>query len=75
VRQIAPDKPVQISEVGTVEAGGDKALWIKQMFDYLDAHTWIRTVVWFDVDKQADWRVATSPAAERAFVDGVARMQ
>jgi cellulose synthase (UDP-forming) len=75
LRRIAPDKPVQISEVGTVEAGGDKALWIKQMFDYLDAHTWIRTVVWFDVDKQADWRVATSRAAERAFVDGVARMQ
>jgi cellulose synthase (UDP-forming) len=75
LRRIAPDKPVQISEVGTVEAGGSKPLWIKQMFDYLDAHTWIRSVLWFDLDKQADWRVATSPAAGRAFSDGVARMQ
>jgi beta-mannanase len=72
LRRIAPDKPVQISEVGTVEAGGSKPQWIKQMFDYLDAHTWIRSVIWFDLDKQADWRVATSPAAQRAFVDGVA---
>jgi hypothetical protein len=32
-------------------------------------------VLWFDVRKQADWRVATSPAAERAFAEGVARMQ
>jgi cellulose synthase/poly-beta-1,6-N-acetylglucosamine synthase-like glycosyltransferase/beta-mannanase len=75
LRRIAPDKPVQISEVGTVEVGGSKALWIEQMFDYVQAHTWIRSVLWFDVDKQADWRVATSAAAQRAFIDGVARMQ
>jgi cellulose synthase (UDP-forming) len=75
LRRIAPGKPVQISEVGAVEAGGSKPQWIKQMFDYLEAHTWIRSVLWFDLDKQADWRVATSPAAQSAFVDGVARMQ
>ena len=75
LRRLAPSKPVQISEVGTVEEGGDKALWIRQMFDYLEAHTWVRSVLWFDVDKQADWRVATSSAATRAFVDGVARLQ
>jgi cellulose synthase (UDP-forming) len=75
LRRIAPAKSVQISEVGTVEAGGSKPRWIKQMFDYLDAHTWIRSVLWFDLRKQADWRVATSPAAQRAFTDGVARMQ
>jgi cellulose synthase (UDP-forming) len=75
LRRLAPSKPVQISEVGTVEEGGDKARWIRQMFDYLQAHTWVRSVLWFDVDKQADWRVATSPAATRAFVDGVARLQ
>jgi cellulose synthase/poly-beta-1,6-N-acetylglucosamine synthase-like glycosyltransferase/beta-mannanase len=75
LRRIAPRKPVQISEVGTVESGGSKARWITEMFEYLQAHTWIRSVLWFDLDKQADWRVATSPAAERAFVAGVARMQ
>jgi beta-mannanase len=75
LRRVAPAKSVQISEVGTVEAGGSKARWIREMFDYVEAHTWIRSVLWFDLHKQADWRVATSPAAQRAFVDGVARMQ
>ncbi|MDX6689721.1 MAG: hypothetical protein QOG15_1178 [Solirubrobacteraceae bacterium] len=75
LRRLAPDKPVQISEVGTAQAGGSKPLWIKQMFDYVDSHPWIRSVLWFDVPKQTDWRVATSTAAVRAFVDGVARMQ
>jgi beta-mannanase len=75
LRRLAPDKPVQISEVSTAQAGGSKSLWIKQMFDYVQAHTWIRSVLWFDLPKQTDWRVATSPAAERAFADGVARMQ
>ena len=56
-------------------ACGSKPLWIKQMFEFVERNDWIRSVVWFDVPKQADWRVATSPAAERAFVDGVARMQ
>jgi cellulose synthase (UDP-forming) len=73
--RLAPDKPVQISEVATAEAGGSKPLWIKEMFDYLEAHESIRSVLWFDLPKQTDWRVATSPAARRAFVDGVARFQ
>jgi cellulose synthase/poly-beta-1,6-N-acetylglucosamine synthase-like glycosyltransferase len=75
LRRLAPDKPVQISEVASAEAGGSKALWIKQMFDYIHAHPWIRSVIWFDLPKQTDWRVTTSVAAERAFADGVARMQ
>jgi len=75
LRRLAPHKPVQISEVGTATAGGNKPLWIKQMFDYVEGHTWIRSVLWFDLPKQTDWRVATSPAAEHAFAEGVARMQ
>jgi cellulose synthase (UDP-forming) len=75
VRRIAPDKPVQISEVATAKQGGSKPLWIKEMFDYISAHRYIRAVLWFDLPKQTDWRVATSPGAVRAFADGVARMQ
>lgn len=75
LRRLAPDKPVQISEVATADAGGSKPLWIKQMFDYVRAHTWIRSVLWFELPKQTDWRVATSPAARQAFAAGVARMQ
>ena len=75
LRRLAPDKPGQISEVATADQGGNKPLWIKAMFDYLQGQSWVRSVLWFDLPKQTDWRVATSPAAERVFVDGVARMQ
>ena len=75
LRRLAPDKPVQISEVGSVEAGGSKSLWIKEMFDYVQDHPSIRSVLWFDLPKESDWRVATTPAARRAFADGVARVQ
>jgi len=75
IHRLAPDKPVQISEVATAQYGGNKTLWIEQMFDYLQAHPWIRSVLWFHLRKQTDWRVATTPAAARAFADGVARVQ
>lgn len=75
VRRIAPNKPVQISETATARYGGDKSLWIKQMFDYIRRQRRIHSVLWFDLPKETDWRVATSPGAVRAFRDGVARMQ
>ena len=75
VHRLAPSKPVQISEVATADRGGSKTQWIKEMFDYLEANPWIRSVLWFDLPKQTDWRVATTPDAAQAFAEGVARMQ
>ena len=75
LRRLAPSKPVQISEVATADKGGSKPRWIRQMFDYVRAHAWIRSVLWFDLPKQTDWRVATSAAAKREFAAGVRRMQ
>jgi cellulose synthase (UDP-forming) len=72
---LALGKPVQISEVATADEGGSKPLWITGMFDYIEKRSWIRDVLWFDLPKQADWRVATSPAAARAFAAGAAHMQ
>jgi beta-mannanase len=75
LHRLAPGKPVQISEVATADVGGSKPLWIKEMFDYLEDHRWIGSVLWFDLPKQVDWRVGSSPAARAAFADGVARFQ
>lgn len=60
-------KPVQISEVASAEAGGDKATWIHGMFIYLRSHRAVRSVLWFDLRKQTDWRVTSSAGAARAF--------
>ncbi|WP_354700849.1 hypothetical protein DSM112329_01141 [Paraconexibacter sp. AEG42_29] len=69
---VAPHKPVQISEVSSAEHGGDKARWILDMFAYLRRHPGIRSVLWFDLRKQTDWRVASSRDAAAAFAAGLA---
>ena len=60
------DRPLAITEVGSVEQGGDKARWIDQLFT-LVLERGIRMVVWFQLDKEADWRLDSSPAASAAF--------
>ncbi|HWF33741.1 MAG TPA: glycosyltransferase [Solirubrobacteraceae bacterium] len=72
LHRLAPSKPIQISEVGSAEAGGDKAAWIANMFSDLRAHPQVTSVVWFDLRKQTDWRINSSPASGQAFATAVA---
>jgi cellulose synthase (UDP-forming) len=69
---MAPLKPVQISEVSSAEDGGDKARWITDMFAELKRHPTVKSMLWFDLRKQTDWRVDSSPAAAEAFAAGAA---
>ncbi|MCW3038106.1 MAG: glycosyl transferase 2 family protein, partial [Solirubrobacterales bacterium] len=71
LHRIAPHKPVQISEVGSAEAGGDKGRWILDMFAYLRKHPGIRSLLWFDLRKQTDWRIASSRRSAEAFASGL----
>jgi hypothetical protein len=66
VRQIT-DKPLIISEVASAEAGGNKAEWIDQFGRFLNENPQIEGFVWFDYNKEADWRVDSSPASRDAF--------
>jgi beta-mannanase len=74
LRTIAPHKPVQISEVGTVSAGGSVPAWITGMFRDLARHPQVRSLLWFNVKKQADWRI-TSPRVAAAFAGGLRRLR
>ena len=60
------DRPLAITEVGSTEQGGDKAKWVEQLFD-LAVERRVRVLVWFEYDKETDWRVVSSPAAADAF--------
>ena len=75
VHALAPDKPIQISEVGSANGGGSKSNWIAGMFADLSRHPQVRTVIWFDVDKQTDWRITASTPAAREFAAGLRRAQ
>jgi beta-mannanase len=55
-------RPVLIGETACSERGGDKAAWITDLFALARARD-VRAIVWFDVAKEADWPITTSPAA------------
>ena len=66
-------KPIELSEVGSIEQGGSKAAWIHGMFRELRRRPEVRSVVWFNVRKEADWRIESSRSAQRAFAAEVSR--
>jgi beta-mannanase len=70
LRRFAPNKPIQISEVGSAERGGNKAAWIAAMFADLRRHPQVTSILWFNLRKQADWRITSSRRAAVAFATG-----
>jgi Glycosyl hydrolase family 26 len=64
------DKPIIIAETASTEEGGDKAAWITDAFstELPERFPAIRAVVWFNIIKETDWRVDSSPESLRAFV-------
>ena len=68
---LAPGLPIDLSEVASTDAGGNEAAWISNMFTYLARHPEVKSLVWFNLDKQTNWPIQSSPAAERALRRGV----
>ena len=60
-------KPIVITETGATDASGQRARWVRQMFAQLPKHTDVIGVIWFEADKELDWRLSSTPAAARAF--------
>jgi beta-mannanase len=65
-------KPLMLAEVASAEQGGNKAAWVTDFFARLAAHPEIRGFLWFNHDKEADWRVQSSDASRLSFARGVA---
>jgi mannan endo-1,4-beta-mannosidase len=61
-------KPVMIAEVGCTDCGGSKADWIRNAYRHASAgFPRLRAVVWFNLDKECDWRVQSSAESLTAF--------
>jgi mannan endo-1,4-beta-mannosidase len=67
LRAISSDKPILITEVGSAEAGGSKADWIAELIPYLDEQPNVAGFIWFDHDKETDWRLSSSAEAAAAM--------
>lgn len=63
-----PGKPILVGEFASDEGAGDaKARWIADAYGTLLRHPNVVGAVWFNMNKEADWRIESSPAAEAAF--------
>ncbi len=65
-------KPLVVTETGAADAAGHKARWIRDTFRALPRYPGLIGLIWFEVDKEKDWRIAGSPAAATAFAEAVA---
>jgi mannan endo-1,4-beta-mannosidase len=64
-------KPFWITEIACAEAGGSrKAVWIKDMFASTKFPN-LKAVVWFDENKERDWRINSSTQTLVAFRENV----
>jgi Glycosyl hydrolase family 26 len=69
--------PIMISEMGSAEDGVDptrKAEWITRFFDYAEHVPGLTGFIWFDMNKERDWRIDSSSAALTAFDNGIASL-
>ena len=73
LEQIAPSKPIQISEVASAERAGSKAAWITNMFSVLHHYPQVKSLIWYDLRKQTNWPITSSRRAARAFAAGAAK--
>ena len=72
LRALNATKPMMIGEMASSELGGDKAAWIEDAFERLiQDYPQIRAVIWFDLDKETNWRIDSSPASLKAFTETV----
>ncbi len=60
-------RPVVIAETGATNAAGRRVEWIRDMFRALPTHPQIIGVVWFEADREIDWRIGSAPDAAAAF--------
>ena len=68
LQAINSDKPIMIGETASTEQGGDKAAWISDGLTQLQqAYPQVRAIVWFNINKETDWRINSSPASLEAF--------
>ncbi|ULE35165.1 glycoside hydrolase family 26 protein [Mycobacterium sp. IDR2000157661] len=76
LRRLDPRHDILIAETASVEgprSGTDKADWIYGLFDYLATQGRVTGLVWFQAVKERDWRFNSSPHAQEAFKQSVAK--
>lgn len=68
-----PGKPILLGEMASDEGAPDqKAAWIADAYARMRANPRVVGAIWFDMAKEADWRVDSSPSALKAYREAMA---
>jgi hypothetical protein len=63
-------KPIYIFSTGSAE-GERKAAWIDEFYAWMKVHPEIVGFLWFNENKEKDWRINSDPASLAAFKKGL----
>ncbi len=69
VTALDPSKPFMIGEFASSEAGGNKSLWIANAASRITStdYALLRGFIWFNYNKETDWRVESSATSLDSF--------
>jgi hypothetical protein len=73
LRTVARDKPFLITQIGSSPDGGEKDEWISDMFDFVAEDPNMIGFVYFNFDKEANWKVWDGFEAAPGWVEAVER--
>ena len=70
---VAKGKPLMVAETASAEVGGNKSAWIADAFttQLTQAFSDVKAVIWFDENKETDWRIESSSTAMYTFVKAI----
>jgi beta-mannanase len=60
-------QPIWLAEVGCAPQGGNKAAWIRDMFTKARTMSRLKAIIWFNENKEQDWRGNATAQTAAAF--------
>ena len=66
-----PGKPIIIAQTGAVPSGS-KDQWIREMMAWAASHPAVVAVVYFNLNKEVDWRISSSESSAAALAHQLA---
>jgi putative cell wall-binding protein len=69
-------KPYVIAQTATPRSstcGGDQQQWVRNAFTYLSGDPNVVGLIWFNFDKETDWRIWTKPTVSTGWKDAMLR--
>ncbi|MET0990715.1 MAG: glycosyl hydrolase [Glaciihabitans sp.] len=72
LRSLAPAKPILIAETGSTEVGGVKSAWNTDLVAHLSSQADVMGFVWFNHNKETDWRINSSGSSANALANALA---